>query len=247
MNAVEYLNAHPHPENLIRRKPNGSGVVQAEPMYLLTLRSALHEVMEPSFGEISSDAPRYKAFYYLHTAFEIMRPNTAFHNKHVKDIALAIANAYNSSPEGTRKPISTRNLDTLEKAALIHDIGKIGIPLFILRSSRNQILAEQNKFGDLHPYFSFYLISYFRSLNAVAETVLLHHENCDGSGPVGFTEKDLPLIAQILRIADIYHAGISDRPGNPAENPQSVIRYLKNECRLKVNQGLVALLERLLK
>lgn len=100
----------------------------------------------------------------------------------------------------------------LENGALLHDIGKIGIPEFVLR--KDGPLTEREKEVVMeHPYLGYQMIQEFVFLKKAAEIVLYHHERYDGTGyPFGLSGEEIPLGARIFALADTLDAITSDRP-----------------------------------
>lgn len=101
----------------------------------------------------------------------------------------------------------------LERGALLHDIGKIGIPDSILFKP-GPLSAEEWKVMYQHPVIGYQMCMKIRSLQTAARDVILrHHEQWDGSGyPQGLRGEDIPLGARIFAVADTIDAMTSDRP-----------------------------------
>ncbi|MFQ6069018.1 MAG: HD-GYP domain-containing protein [Candidatus Aminicenantales bacterium] len=103
-------------------------------------------------------------------------------------------------------------LINLERGALLHDIGKIGIPESILRKPGHLNMAER-KIVEEHPYLGYELIGEYDFLRKAAQVVLYHHERFDGKGyPYGLEGEGIPLEARIFALADTLDAITSDRP-----------------------------------
>jgi len=100
----------------------------------------------------------------------------------------------------------------LERGALLHDIGKIGIPESILRKKGPLTIIEREVIKD-HPLLGYKLIEGFSFLERAAQVVLYHHEHFSGKGyPYGLSEEQIPLEARIFSLADTVDAITSDRP-----------------------------------
>ncbi len=100
----------------------------------------------------------------------------------------------------------------LERGALLHDIGKIGIPDSILKKKGSLTIMEREIIKD-HPLLGFKLIEEFVFLERAARVVLYHHEHYDGQGyPYGLAGEDIPLEARLFSLADTLDAMTSDRP-----------------------------------
>ena len=109
--------------------------------------------------------------------------------------------------------ITDRNfLVDIERGALLHDIGKIGIPDSILKKNGPLTAIEREVIKD-HPLLGYKLIEGFTFLKKAAQVVLYHHEHFNGQGyPYGLAGEDIPLEARIFSLADTVDAITSDRP-----------------------------------
>lgn len=103
------------------------------------------------------------------------------------------------------------SLINIERGALLHDIGKIGIPEFILRKAG--LLTEiEREIVQEHPLLGYRMIEEFDFLKEAAQIVLFHHESYSGDGyPFGFSGEEIPLEARIFSLADTLDAITSDR------------------------------------
>ncbi|MGB7296991.1 MAG: HD-GYP domain-containing protein [Candidatus Aminicenantales bacterium] len=100
----------------------------------------------------------------------------------------------------------------LERGALLHDIGKIGVPESILKKKGPLTMIEREIIKD-HPLLGFKLIEGFSFLEMASQVVLYHHEDFAGRGyPYGLAGEQIPLEARIFSIADTVDAITSDRP-----------------------------------
>ena len=105
-----------------------------------------------------------------------------------------------------------RFLVDIERGALLHDIGKIGVPESILMKNGPLTTIEREIVKD-HPLLGYKLIEEFSFLKQAALVVLCHHEHFDGTGyPYGLAGEDIPLEARIFALADTVDAITSDRP-----------------------------------
>ena len=103
-------------------------------------------------------------------------------------------------------------LAEIEKGAVLHDIGKIGIPKSILTKNASLTESEMDVIKE-HPLTGYEMIEEFDSLKRAARVVLFHHERFDGGGyPYGLAGRTIPLEARIFSMADTLDAITSDRP-----------------------------------
>lgn len=100
----------------------------------------------------------------------------------------------------------------IRHGALLHDIGKIGIPERILRKPASLTPAEM-EVVQRHPLIGYEIIHDCEFLSRAARIVLFHHERYDGTGyPYGLTGEEIPIEARIFAVADTLDAITSDRP-----------------------------------
>lgn len=100
----------------------------------------------------------------------------------------------------------------IEKGALLHDIGKIGIPDSILRKP-GPLTEKEREIIKEHPFSGYEMVEEFSFLRKASQVVLFHHESYDGQGyPYGLKGEEIPLEARIFAIADTLDAITSDRP-----------------------------------
>jgi HD-GYP domain-containing protein (c-di-GMP phosphodiesterase class II) len=105
------------------------------------------------------------------------------------------------------------NMVHLERGALLHDVGKIGVPDAILR--KPEALNEREwEAVRKHPLMAGLMVSKIGFLEPALPILLYHHERYDGSGyPFGLTGDTIPIEARIFSVVDAYDAMTSDRPG----------------------------------
>jgi HD-GYP domain-containing protein (c-di-GMP phosphodiesterase class II) len=97
-------------------------------------------------------------------------------------------------------------------AAVLHDIGKIGIEDKILKK-RAPLTEDEFKVMKEHPALGYEILGHIESLSVVVDGMRFHHERPDGKGyPFGLKGDEIPLIASIISVADTFDAMISNRP-----------------------------------
>ena len=135
---------------------------------------------------------------------------------------------------GTALQLGTEERAALHRGGYLHDVGKIGIPDNVLLKPTRLTAAEYNLMKE-HTVIGDRLCGTLRSLRLVRPIVRHHHELLDGSGyPDALRGDDIPLLAQIVGIADTYDAITTDRPYRPARPPALAVEEL---C-LEVTRGL---------
>ncbi|ABR31652.1 HD-GYP domain-containing protein [Thermosipho melanesiensis] len=162
---------------------------------------------------------------------ELRDPYTAGHQKNVSRLSYEI---------GKRLGFDNERLLILKYAALVHDIGKIGVPI--------EILVKPSKLSDLefnlikeHPKIGYNLLSDLISpYDKISEIVLQHHERIDGSGyPFGLKGDDILMESKVIAVADTVDAMISHRPYRPSLGLEKAIVELKNNARKKYDEKVV--------
>ena len=113
---------------------------------------------------------------------------------------------------GKKLNLSKEEIEDLRLAALLHDIGKIGIDERILRKPAKLTQAEFNEVKK-HPEYAANIISTIPQLKNIVPVIRHHHERFDGLGyPDGLKGDEIPFFSKIISIADTYDAMSSDRP-----------------------------------
>jgi putative nucleotidyltransferase with HDIG domain len=131
-----------------------------------------------------------------------------------------------------------QQLKAIEAAALLHDMGKLGIPEHILNKPGKLTAAEFDKMKR-HADIGADLLSSIRFPYPVVPIVRYHHENWDGTGyPTGISSTDIPLGARILSVVDCFDALTSDRPYRPRLSSEEAFAILR-ERRAKMYDPLV--------
>jgi putative two-component system response regulator len=130
---------------------------------------------------------------------------------------------------GERLGLPQEDLVALTKGGYFHDIGKIAIPDSILLKP-GRLTPEEFEQMKLHTVIGEKLCGDLRALHDVRPIVRHHHEHLDGSGyPDGLAGDDVPLLAQIISIVDVYDAITTDRPYRPARSQEAAFTALREE------------------
>lgn len=146
---------------------------------------------------------------------------TAGHSTRVTEMALKI---------GAALAVSPKKLDDLHRAALLHDIGKVGIPLSIL--DKPEVLDdEEYELIKKHPSMGARILEPIASYKDIIPMVLQHHERFDGKGyPGGLSGNEIDIGARILAVADVYDALKSDRPYREGLAVERVVDLISEEA-----------------
>lgn len=123
---------------------------------------------------------------------------------------------------------SEKDVQNLHYVALLHDIGKIGVPDAILNKP-SRLSDEEFQVIKKHPVIGNDILKDIHMIRSVAEGALYHHERYDGRGyPFGLAGEDIPLYARIIGIADAYDAMTSNRIYRHKLTMEKVIREFEN-------------------
>lgn len=149
---------------------------------------------------------------------EIKDPYTAGHQLRVSKLASEIAK---------RMKLKEEELEIIENASLLHDIGKITIPGEILNKP-SRLTDMEFEIVKLHPQAGYEILSEIKHLSNIADIILQHHERLDGSGyPKGLKDGEIPLSARIIGVADVVEAMLSHRPYRARHDLKEVINELE--------------------
>jgi HD-GYP domain-containing protein (c-di-GMP phosphodiesterase class II) len=131
------------------------------------------------------------------------------HSERVTNISLAILDYIGPVDEVDRNPLFRQRLQV---AAVLHDVGKIGVPDDILHKP-SKLDAKEEKLMQKHPSIGADIVSHIKGLRDLIGGIKYHHERYDGKGyPEGLKSDQIPFMARIISVADTYDAMTSDRP-----------------------------------
>lgn len=118
----------------------------------------------------------------------------------------------------------------IRRGALLHDIGKMGIPDGILLKP-STLTEEEWRIMRMHPVYAYELLSHIPFLQKATVIPHSHHERWDGTGyPRGLKGEDIPLAARIFAVIDVWEALRSDRPYRAAWPEQKVLAYIRSQA-----------------
>lgn len=150
-------------------------------------------------------------------ALDMRDKETDGHSQRVTDITVLLARAAGINEAG---------LAHVRRGALLHDIGKMGIPDRILLKP-GPLTEEEWEIMRRHPLYAYDLLSPIAYLRPALDIPYCHHEKWDGTGyPRGLKGEQIPLPARIFAVVDVWDALTSERPYRPAWNEEKVIDYL---------------------
>lgn len=130
---------------------------------------------------------------------------------------------------GVEMGLDTADLWSLRRGAFLHDIGKIGIPSSILLK-RGPLDEREWHIMKQHPLIGEEICRDIPSLGDILPIVRSHHQRWDGTGyPDGLRGEQIPLLARITQMADIYDALTTERPYKSAFTPEKAMETIKEE------------------
>ena len=152
-------------------------------------------------------------------ALDLRDQETEGHTQRVTDLTVELARRLN---------VAEDQLEPIRRGALLHDIGKIGIPDAILRKP-GPLTEDEWKIMRRHPQMAWDMLSPIEYLRTALAIPYGHHERWNGSGyPLGTKGRQIPLAARIFAVVDVYDALRSDRPYRRGWPEERVIDYIKD-------------------
>jgi PAS domain S-box-containing protein len=170
-------------------------------------------------------------------AMDLRDKETEGHTQRVTEMTLRLARAFG---------VSAEQLVHMQRGALLHDIGKMGIPDSILLKPE-ALTDEEWAIMRQHPVYAYELLSPIAYLRPALDIPYCHHEKWDGSGyPRGLKGEQIPLAARLFAIVDVWDALRSDRPYRKAWSEARVREYLRASAGTHFDPQVVELFLRIL-
>ncbi len=202
---------------MLLEKP-GSSFSEDERDVLATLSGQAAVAIENAWLYESVKANYFGTIQALINVIEASDRYTRGHSERVKAIAVMI---------GRKLGLTGGELELLEHAAILHDIGKIGVDPLIVNKNGRLTRAEAG-LVKAHPLIGNEILGPIGTLDGIRVAILQHHERYNGTGyPFGIAGEEITLKARILSVADAFDAMMTDRPYRKAFPLQKV----KNEIR----------------
>jgi two-component system cell cycle response regulator len=149
---------------------------------------------------------------------DLSDPATAEHGKDVAELVPRV---------GEMLGLDAAALEELELAARFHDIGKVAVPIEVLRKA-GPLDEREWRVMECHVEWGAELLRHLPGCEAIADIVRHHHERYDGAGyPDGLQGDDIPLASRIIAACDAYGAMVSDRPYRAALGAETAIQELE--------------------
>jgi response regulator RpfG family c-di-GMP phosphodiesterase len=137
--------------------------------------------------------------------------------------------------------LEKKQLELIEYASMLHDIGKIGVNERVL-NKRGPLNEEEKAHVRIHPELGKKILKGIPLMESVAEIVVSHHENYDGSGyPRGLKGDEIPLGARIISAADLYDAMSNDRPYRKGIGRERIVDEMKRVSGTQLDPQIVSI------
>jgi putative nucleotidyltransferase with HDIG domain len=147
---------------------------------------------------------------------------------------------------GRHLNLSAESIQTLQVAAILHDIGKLAIPVSIL-TKRGLLTRKEREIVEAHPAEGARIVSGLSGFEKVARIIKSHHERLDGNGyPDGLSDGEIPFMARIVAVADTFDAITSDRSYHSVSGRESALEVIREEKGSKFDSRIVSALETIL-
>jgi putative nucleotidyltransferase with HDIG domain len=163
-------------------------------------------------------------------ALELRDMETEGHSRRVVDLTLELAREMG---------VEKKQLIHIRRGALLHDIGKMGVPDAILQKPGKLNKAEWEVIQE-HPVFAYKWLAPIEFLKPALDIPYCHHERWDGSGyPRGLSKEEIPLSARIFSVVDVWDAMTSDRPYRKRLPKNEVAEYLKSQAGILFDEQMI--------
>jgi len=154
-------------------------------------------------------------------ALDLRDKETEGHTLRVTELTLEMARAFE---------FSEAELVHVRRGGLLHDIGKMGIPDRILLKE-GPLTPQEWEIMRKHPVYAYEMLLPIEYLRPALDIPYCHHEKWDGSGyPRGLKGEEIPLIARIFAVIDVWDAVTSDRPYRPAWSREKALAHIQEEA-----------------
>lgn len=188
---------------LIENKIDGNVFTEGELDLLTILSNQAIVAMENAWLYEHVKSNYFSTIQSLVAALEANDKFTSGHSERVKILSLEL---------GRYIGLDLKELEILEHASILHDIGKIGIDNVVLQK-QGKLTSKEYKLIQSHPEIGDEILGPIESLEGVRKTIIQHHERYDGKGyPYGLKGEEISLKSRILAVIDTFDAMMTDRP-----------------------------------
>jgi HD-GYP domain-containing protein (c-di-GMP phosphodiesterase class II) len=187
---------------------------------MLTLSPAINEAADSlriKQVEEQVSALRTSVICAFNQLLDLKDLNTGVHSTRLAEWGMRV---------GQELGLEEPELQNLEIAALLHDIGKVGIPDAILRKP-GKLEADEYALMKKHPEYGWAVLRMLPGFERAALDILHHHESFDGKGyPAGLKETEIPIVSRIVSVIDAFDAMVSSRPYRKGLSFEEAVRRL---------------------
>jgi len=163
-------------------------------------------------------------------ALDLRDKESEGHTRRVTNMTVELARAMGIDDEA---------ISYYRRGALLHDVGKLGIPDSILHKP-GSLTFEEQKIMRRHPQYAFQWLSRIDYLQPSLQIPYSHHEKWDGSGyPRGLKGEAIPLEARIFSVIDVWDALISERPYKPAWSTERAAEFMRSQAAIHFDPKIV--------
>lgn len=171
-------------------------------------------------------------------ALDLRDKETEGHTRRVTELTTILARAFGFSEE---------ELLRIRWGALLHDIGKMGVPDHILLKPE-PLTEEEQLLMQKHPQYAYDLLKQIAFLQSALDIPYCHHEKWDGSGyPRQLRGEEIPMAARLFSIVDVWDALISDRPYRPSWSEEEALAYIREQSGRYFDPQVVELFRKVIK
>ncbi|MBN1913444.1 MAG: HD-GYP domain-containing protein [Candidatus Omnitrophica bacterium] len=229
---------------LLGEKNNGVKFQKDELDFLVAVASSLAMAIENSrlYKELHLELDKKQQLFIriinaLAASIEAKDYYTHGHTARVTNLSLEIARAIGQQD---KKVLDEKFMENLYIAALLHDIGKIGVAESIL-NKKGPLSEEERRKVREHPQIGVAILRSIKELQDAILGVKYHHERYDGLGyPEGLKGNQIPLIAAIISVADSFDAMTTDRPHRKALRKNDVVKEIRSLSAKQFNPQVVS-------
>lgn len=226
-------------------RPTQSGQFQSVEISLveeMAAQAAVAVEQASLFSMVRAYAHRLEQSYdttlkVLMAALDAKDRSTEGHSERVAGLTVATAREMGVPEE---------QLVDLERGALLHDVGKIGVPDAVLRKP-TALNRQEWESMQRHPLLAGLMVSKVEFLEGALPILLYHHEHYDGSGyPFGLAGDRIPLEARVFAVVDAYDAMTSSRPYREALSHEEAMKEIKAQAGSQFDPEVTAAFERIM-
>ena len=225
--------------NLEIKREKGKSFPELESLVASTERMAediRHHIESVEDRNVALNDKYKEMINLLNSVVEMNDQYTYHHSSQVSEYAAALG-----------KAVGFQDMENLSLAAKLHDIGKVAVPTEILNKP-SRLTKEEYEIIKTHSKWGYDLLSRANIFHEARIGVLYHHERYDGLGyPMGLKGDDIPMIAQIITVADAFEAMTSDRSYRKAMSKAKALNILIKDKDKMFNPALVDAFVRIIK